>query len=75
VILMVGSGNGSMVALHIMDNPQTDPEVGMHALMKHLEQLELMNNVVKLVSGKNSPGSRKQRFVKLGKTSAKNRQT
>jgi len=32
-------------------------------------------NVVKIVSGKKSPGSRKQRFVKIGKTSAKNRQT
>jgi hypothetical protein len=31
-------------------------------------------NVVKRVSGKNSSGSRKQRFVRLGKTSAKTRQ-
>jgi hypothetical protein len=35
---------------------------------------ESLDNVVKIVSGKKSPGSRKQRFVKIGKRSGKNRE-
>ena len=38
-------------------------------------RLMVPNSVEKIVSGKKSLGSRKQRFVKIGKTSAKNRQT